>query len=102
VNLMPKPVSLLGHAHVCPKIDPGPKPHIGGPVTDAGQSLVRFNGIPVAVEGGTCLCTGLPGPDGLSRGSSLVRINGKAVMRIGDSTAHGGKMVVGVPTLRSD
>jgi uncharacterized Zn-binding protein involved in type VI secretion len=59
---MPKPIALLGHMHVCPKVDPGPRPHIGGPVIDAGQSLVKFNGIPVAVEGGKALCTGVNRP----------------------------------------
>ncbi|MFQ6554310.1 hypothetical protein AAD018_018360 [Aestuariibius insulae] len=43
---MPKPISLLGHMHVCPKVDPGPKPRIGGPGIDAGQTLVRFAGAP--------------------------------------------------------
>ncbi|MFQ6554316.1 PAAR domain-containing protein [Aestuariibius insulae] len=99
---MSKPISLLGHMHVCPKVDPGPKPHVGGPVIDPGQTLVRFNGIPLAVEGGKCMCTGMPGPDGMSKGSSLLKIDGKGVMRIGDSTGHGGKMTVGIPTLRSD
>ena len=88
--------------HVCPKIDPGPKPHIGGPVIDAGQSFVKFNGIPVAVEGGKCICTGMPGSDKMTKGSSLVKINGKGIMRVGDSTGHGGKITVGVPTLTCD
>lgn len=97
-----KPVSLLGHNHICPKIDPGPKPHIGGPVVSPGQTLVKVNGIPVAVEGGQCMCTGLPGPDKMSKGSSLVKILGKGVMRIGDSTGHGGKMVMGIPFVKAD
>jgi uncharacterized Zn-binding protein involved in type VI secretion len=99
---MSKPVSLLGHAHVCPMVDPGPKPHVGGPVFSPGQSFVRYNGIPVAVEGGQCLCTGMPGQDGLAKGSSIVRINGKGLMRIGDATSHGGKLVAGVPGLTAD
>lgn len=99
---MPRPIALLGHMHVCPKVDPGPKPHIGGPVMDAGQNLVKFNGISVAVEGGQSMCTGMPGPDKMAKGSSLVKINGKGVMRIGDSTAHGGKITMGVPTLKAD
>ena len=52
---MSKPIAVLGSMHVCPKIDPGPKPHVGGPVMDAGQSFVKFNGLPVAVEGGKCI-----------------------------------------------
>lgn len=99
---MPRPIALQGHMHVCPMIDPGPRPHVGGPVADPGQTLVRFNGIPLAVEGGQCLCTGLPGPDRMTSGSGLVRIDGKGVMRIGDRTAHGGKITMGVPTLRAD
>lgn len=99
---MGKPVALQGHMHACPKVDPGPKPHVGGPVTDPGQSHVTFNGIPLAVEGGTCLCTGLPGPDKMSKGSSRVKINGKGVMRLGDSTAHGGKITMGVPAITID
>ena len=99
---MGKPVCLMGHMHVCPVIDPGPKPHIGGPVISAGQSFVRYNGIPVAVVGGKCTCTGMPGPDSHAMGSTHVRISGKGVMRIGDTTGHGGKMVTGMPTLRAD
>ncbi|MCY1300649.1 PAAR motif protein [compost metagenome] len=71
-------------------------------MVDAGQSLVRFNGIPLAVEGGKCLCTGMPGQDPMHRGSSVVRINGKGVMRVGDSTGHGGRITTGTPGLRSD
>lgn len=99
---MSKPIALAGHMHVCPKIDPGPKPHIGGPVAQAGQSLVKFNGIPVAVEDGQCTCTGMPGADKMVKGSSLVKINGKGVMRVGDSTAHGGKLTMGVPAFKAD
>lgn len=99
---MPKPIAHLGHMHSCPMVDPGPKPHVGGPVVNPGQAFVRFNGIPLAVEGGSCLCTGMPGPDPMVKGSAIVRINGAGVMRIGDATGHGGKIVAGVPTLRAD
>ncbi len=99
---MPKPVAHIGHMHVCPKVEPGPRPHVGGPVVDAGQSFVTFNGIPIAVESGRCLCTGMPGTDTMTKGSSLVKIDGKGIMRIGDSTGHGGKIVAGIPTLTSD
>ena len=99
---MPKPIATIGHMHVCPKVDPGPKPHVGGPVIDAGQSFVRFNGVPIAVEGGKCMCTGMPGSDKMTKGSSVVKINGKGVMRVGDSTAHGGKITVGIPTMKAD
>jgi len=93
------PLAILGMMHVCPKVDPGPKPHVGGPIISAGQSHVKFNGIPWAVEGGQALCTGMPGPDKHQKGSSKVKINGKGVMRIGDATAHGGKIVTGIPLI---
>lgn len=97
-----KPVAVVGSPHLCPRIEPGtpPRPHIGGPVISAGQSIVKINGIKVAVEGGKCLCTGKPGPDKHKTGSSKVKINGKGVMRVGDKTAHGGRIVMGVPHVK--
>ncbi len=93
---MPKPIAHLGHLHSCPI-------HGGGTVLNPGQVFVRFNGIPLAVEGGQCGCPGMPPlPDPMVKGSNTVKINGRGVMRIGDKTAHGGKIVMGIPTLRSD
>lgn len=93
---MGRPIALLGHAHTCPV-------HGGGPVINPGQVLVRFNGIPVAVEGGHCGCPGTPPlPDPMIKGSRVVKINGRGVMRVGDQTAHGGKIVAGVPNFTSD
>lgn len=84
-----KPVALLGHLHTCPK------KRSGGPITSAGQSHVRVNGIPIAVEGGVCLCERKPSPDDLVQGSTKVRINGKGVMRVGDKTGHDGRIILG-------
>ncbi|MBC9246045.1 PAAR domain-containing protein [Paracoccus sp. 11-3] len=93
---MGKPIALLGHLHIC-------RIHGGGPVLSPGQAFVRFNGIPLAIEGGQCGCPGSPPlPDPMVKGSSIVKINGRGVMRIGDKTAHGGKVVMGVPTFKSD
>ncbi|MGL4237901.1 PAAR domain-containing protein, partial [Tabrizicola sp.] len=50
--------------------------------------------------GGTCTCIGPP--DTMNQGSSVVKIMGKGVVRMGDGTAHGGKLVMGVPTVRAD
>lgn len=96
-----KPISLLGHMHVCPLVNPGPVPHVGGPVVDPGQSFVRVTGLPMAVVGGTTMCTPVGASDPMAMGSTIVRISGKPVMRIGDPTGHGGKMVMGVPFVRS-
>lgn len=87
-------VVLIGHHHVCPLCEPGPRPHVGGPVNQA-QGLVRVNGIPVAVMGSTCLCVGVGASDPIASGSAVVRINGQPVARVGDRTAHGGTLVQG-------
>lgn len=84
---MSKPIATLGDMHSCPR-------HRGGPVVQAGQSHVKLNGIPFAVQGGSCLCNSSRS-DGLASGASRVRINGQQVMRIGDSTSHGGRITTG-------
>ena len=92
---MGRPVALKGHMHVCPKIDPGPKPHVGGPVTDAGQSFVTVDGVPIATVGGKALCSGALTSAGITGGSSVATINGKKIARIGDSCEHGGNLIQG-------
>ena len=93
---MGRPIALLGHQHTCPI-------HGGGPVMNPGQTLVRFNGIPLAVEGGQCGCPGSPPlPDPMVKGSGVVKINGRGVMRIGNLTAHDDKIDMGAAFLRSD
>ncbi len=88
-----RPVALLGHLHTCPKAEPGPVPHVGGPII-ATQGFVRVGGIPVATVDGTCLCAG-GGPDRITGGSSFVSIDGKPVARLGDKTEHGGVITQG-------
>lgn len=93
-------VSLKGHNHVCPMVEPGPKPHVGGPISDT-QSLVKVDGVPVAVVGDKCTC--VVGPkDTIIGGSPLVFIDGKALARAGDPTAHGGRIVQGLGWFTSD
>ncbi|MBM7068893.1 PAAR domain-containing protein [Actibacterium sp. 188UL27-1] len=89
--MVSKPICHLGHVHACPSLVP--RPHIGGPAISPGQSHVKINGIPVLVEGGVCLCTGVPTKANAQKGSSRVKINSKGIMRLGDTTSHGGKMV---------
>jgi uncharacterized Zn-binding protein involved in type VI secretion len=82
--------------HVCPMSD-GPKPHVGGPILPGGNTTVLIANIPAAVVGDNCTCTGPP--DSLIAGSSSVLIGGKPAVRMGDSTAHGGSVVAGCPTV---
>ncbi len=95
-----RPVTLKGHMHVCPMIDPGPKPHIGGPVISTQQSFVTVEGVSVATVGDSLLCTGVPTTsDKITSGSIVAFIEGRRVARVGDSCAHGGKLVEGISWL---
>ncbi|KDS42109.1 PAAR motif family protein [Parabacteroides distasonis str. 3776 D15 i] len=47
--------------------------------------------------GDNCVCVGPP--DTIIKGSSTVMICGKPAARMGDTTAHGGQIVLGCPTV---
>ena len=96
---MSRAVALKGHRHTCPKVDPGPNPHIGGPISECQQSFVTYNGIPLALVGDKLICEGSGSKDTISSGSSTMKINGKPVARVGDTTEHGGIMVEGAAGL---
>ena|SRR5438552_3581997 len=87
----------VGDMHVCPLVNPGPVPHVGGPILPPGGATVLIGGMPAARVGDMCVCTGPP--DTIAMGSSSVLIGGKPVARMGDSTAHGGTIIVGCPTV---
>lgn len=96
---MSKPAARIGDMHVCPMVTPGvpPIPHVGGPITGPGCPTVLIGGMPAAVMGDMCVCTGPP--DTIILGSTGVLIGGKPAARMGDSCAHGGTIVVGCPTV---
>ncbi len=80
-------------------VTPGtpPVPHVGGPVTGPGAPTVLIGGMPAAVMGDMCVCTGPP--DSIVLGSTGVFIGGKPAARMGDQCAHGGAITVGCPTV---
>ena len=82
--------------HVCPKVEPGPVPHIGGPIVQGSPDVI-IGGMPATRVGDMATCIGPP--DKVSAGSSTVLINGKPAARMGDSCGHGGKIVIGCPTV---
>ena len=82
--------------HVCPMVT-GVVPHVGGPITGPGAPTVLIGGMPAAVVGDMCVCTGPP--DTIVKGSATVLIGGKPAARMGDSTAHGGTIMLGAPTV---
>jgi len=89
----------LTDMHVCPMQTPGtpPIPHVGGPISGPGCPTVIIGGMPAAVIGDMAVCVGPP--DSISKGSATVFFGGKPAARQGDLTAHGGNIVVGLPTV---
>ncbi|MBX2924959.1 MAG: PAAR domain-containing protein [Chitinophagaceae bacterium] len=96
---MSKPAARIGDMHLCPMVTPGtpPVPHVGGPVTGPGCPTVLIGGMPAAVMGDMCVCTGPP--DTIILGSTGVMIGGMPAARVGDLCAHGGSIAVGCPTV---
>ena len=86
----------VGDMHTCPLVN-GTVPHVGGPVMPAGCPTVLIAGQPAARVGDMCTCTGPP--DTIAAGSATVTIGGMVAARQGDSTAHGGIITVGCPTV---
>lgn len=74
-----------------------PIPHVGGPIVGPGVPTVLIANMPAAVVGDNCVCVGPP--DAIVKGSATVMIGGKPAARMGDTTAHGGSIVVGAPTV---
>ena len=85
--------------HVCPMVTPGlpPIPHVGGPIIGPGAVTVLIGKMVAAVLGDSATCVGPP--DAIIKGSATVLLCGKPAARMGDSTAHGGSIVVGCPTV---
>lgn len=93
------PAARITDMHVCPMVTPGvpPIPHVGGPIMPPGAPTVLIGNMPAAVVGGMCTCTGPP--DSIVKGSATVLIGGMPAARMGDTTAHGGSIVAGFPTV---
>jgi uncharacterized Zn-binding protein involved in type VI secretion len=85
-----------GDMHTCPMVT-GTVPHVGGPVLPPGCPTVMIAGMPAARVGDMLTCVGPP--DTIAAGSGTVRIGGMPAARVGDSTAHGGTITLGAPTV---
>ena len=90
------PAARISDFHTCPMVNPGPVPHVGGPVI-AGSSDVLIGFMPAARVGDSAIC--VPASDTIAAGAGNVLINNKMAARIGDSTSHGGVIVAGCPTV---
>lgn len=82
--------------HTCPMFT-GPVPHVGGPILPPGVPTVLICGLPAATATSMAACAGPP--DVIPLGSTTVLIGGKPAARMGDTTAHGGVIVGGAPTV---
>jgi uncharacterized Zn-binding protein involved in type VI secretion len=90
------PASRIGDNHTCPMVNPGPVPHVGGPIL-TGMSTVLIGNKPAARVGDKAMCQAPP--DTISMGATNVLIGNKMAARIGDPTQHGGVVVQGLPTV---
>lgn len=93
------PAARLTDMHTCPMQTPAvpPIPHVGGPVVGPGVPTVMIEKLPAAVVGDAAVCVGPP--DTIAKGSATVMIGGKPAARMGDTTAHGGSIVLGAATV---
>ena len=87
----------LSDMHVCPMVNPGPVPHVGGPILPPCAVTVLIGKLPAARVTDKATCVGPP--DVIVKGSTGVFINKLPSARLGDSTAHGGVIVAGFPTV---
>lgn len=82
--------------HVCPMVTVI-IPHVGGPVVAPSAPTVLIGNLPAAGLGSLCVCVGPP--DAVIKGSATVLAGGRPMARMGDTTAHGGTIVLGCPTV---
>lgn len=91
------PAARVTDMHTCPKVEPGPVPHVGGPILPACEPTVLIGFMPAARVNDMLVCVGPP--DTISKGSPTVIIGNQQAARIGDQTQHGGVIVLGFPTV---
>jgi len=92
---MGQPAARITDMHTCPMVT-GLVPHVGGPIV-LGSFTVFTGDLPQARVTDMLICVGPP--DVIVEGSSGVFVNDLPAARLGDMTAHGGVIVVGLPTV---
>lgn len=91
-----RPAARMGDMHVCPLVT-ATVPHVGGPIAGPSAPTVLVSGLPAAVLGDLVTCAGPP--DALVLSSVTVLVTGRPLVRMGDTTAHGGSVVAGAFTV---
>jgi uncharacterized Zn-binding protein involved in type VI secretion len=90
------PAARVSDLHVCPMVTVL-VPHVGGPILPPGCPTVLIGELPAARVTDMATCVGPP--DIIAMGSFTVLIGKMPAARILDSTAHGGTIVTGMPTV---
>jgi uncharacterized Zn-binding protein involved in type VI secretion len=90
------PAARITDMHVCPMFT-GPVPHVGGPILPPGAPTVLIGNLPAARVGDMAVCVGPP--DVIVMGSTTVLISNMPAARMTSTTAHGGTVVAGFPTV---
>lgn len=93
---MGMPAARATDMHVCPMVT-GIVPHVGGPILPPCAPTVLTGGLPQARVSDMATCVGPP--DVIAMGSFTVLVCGMPAARLGDVTAHGGTIVLGLPTV---
>ena len=93
---MGMPAARVTDMHACPAVTVL-VPHVGGPILPPGGVPVLIGGLPAARVTDMATCVGPP--DVIVMGSFTVLIRGLPAARLGDPTAHGGVIVMGMPTV---
>ena len=90
------PAARTTDMHTCPMVT-GTVPHVGGPILPPCEPTVLIGFLPAARATDMATCVGPP--DSIAKGSATVLIGNLMAARIGDSTVHGGVIVLGEPTV---
>jgi uncharacterized Zn-binding protein involved in type VI secretion len=93
---MGQPAARITDMHTCP-ITTLFSAHVGGPIV-SGMVNVLTGGLPQARITDKAVCSG-GGLDVIVKASSTVFVGGLPAARIGDTTAHGGVIITGLPTV---
>jgi len=91
-----QPAARATDMHTCPMAT-GPVPHVGGPILPPCAVTVLIGSLPAARVTDMATCVGPP--DVIAKGSATVLTCSLPQARIGDLTAHGGVIILGLPTV---
>jgi len=93
---MGMPASRITDMHTCPMVTVL-VPHVGGPIIPPCAVTVLIGKLPAARVTDMLTCVGPP--DVIAKGSMTVLTCKLPQARIGDLTAHGGVIILGMPTV---